>query len=168
MSDNIKVGDRILESFTSNIFVVTGTDLILEAWGANAYKHNAWSVGQPIKQDWPLDRLDNTIQSRGFSILPPLAPEKKTRRAVRKNGRNDLFLAASKDGMTFKGLANQVNARKIDTFGVNATQALSRYEDRFGKKLDPNEAVVFKLVPYTVRIDKKNGRMRIGHQIRAA
>lgn len=75
-----------------------------------------------------------------------------------------LYLVASKEGMTHKGLANHVNRRSVNTFGNTVTHSLSLWEDRFGRKIDLKDAVVFKLVPHTVREDKRNGRARLGRK----
>lgn len=112
----------------------------------------------PSQQSWLNDR---------FEVISTKTKTKTTRnRPLKKGERKPLFLVASRDGMTHKGLANMVNKRKVDTLGNSVTHALSKYEDKYGKKIDLKEAVVFRLVPYTVRTDKKNGRARIGSEIK--
>jgi hypothetical protein len=99
----------------------------------------------------------------GFSNV--VTPPKKTKNKT-KGAKRPLFLVATKNGMTHKGLASLVNKRKVDTFGNSVTHALSKWEDKFGDKIPLEDAVVFKLVPHTVRIDGKNGRARLGKEIK--
>lgn len=87
-------------------------------------------------------------------------------RSQRKPLHKEMFFVSSKDGATHKRLVHHVNNRKIDHLGNSVQQAMSKYEDKFGKKIDPKEAIVWKLVPHTVRIDKKNNRFRIGSEIK--
>ena len=89
---------------------------------------------------------------------------KKNRKRSYKN--RPLYLVASKNGMTHKGIASKVNERKVFQFGNSVTQALSKYEDRFGKKIDLKDALVFKLVPNTIRWDKRRNKARIGSEVK--
>lgn len=73
-----------------------------------------------------------------------------------------LYVVATKNGMTHKGLASRINQKGVNTFGNSVLHALSKWEDKFGGKIDLNEALVFKLVPYKIRIDKRNNKPRLG------
>lgn len=100
-----------------------------------------------------------------------VAKTEKTEKIAKKNKKKNyknrpLYLAASKNGMTHKGIASKLNERNVNTFGNSVLQALSKYEDRFGKKLDLKDALMFKLVPHTVRTDKKTGKPRIGSEVK--
>lgn len=76
-----------------------------------------------------------------------------------------LYLASDAKGVTIKGLVNVINNRKVDTFGNSPLQALSKYEDKYGRKLTQENGVIWKLVPYKMRQDK-NGKVRVGREIK--
>jgi len=78
-----------------------------------------------------------------------------------------LYIATTKGGMTQKGLANQLNkGKRLDYFGNSPTHALSHWENKHGKQLDINNGIMWKLVPFEIRKDKRNGRYRIGREIK--
>lgn len=78
-----------------------------------------------------------------------------------------LYIATTKGGMTEKGLANQLNrGKRLDYFGNSPTHALSNWENKHGKQLDIDNGIMWKLVPFEIRKDKRNGRYRIGREIK--
>ncbi len=78
-----------------------------------------------------------------------------------------LYIATTKGGMTQKGLANQLNkGKRLDYFGNSPTHALSNWENKHGKQLDIDNGIMWKLVPFEIRKDKRNGRYRIGREIK--
>lgn len=93
------------------------------------------------------------------------AKSKKSQKPSKSLPHKDLFFISSKEGKTHKRLASQVNKDAINHLGNSVTQAMSRFEDRFGKKIDPSQAIVWKLVPHSVR-KEPNGRFRIGREIK--
>src|SRR5574343_15879 len=83
------------------------------------------------------------------------------------SGNKQLYIATTKGGMTHKGLANQLNkGKRLDYFGNSPTHALSNWENKHGKQLDIDNGIMWKLVPFEIRKDKRNGRYRIGREIK--
>jgi hypothetical protein len=100
------------------------------------------------------------------AAIPAPVKKAKVNKIKGKLNRRPLYLIASKNGMTHKGLASKVNERGVNTFGNSVTQALSKYEDRFGQQIDLDNAVCFKLVPVTIRKDSRSGKARLGREIK--
>ena len=96
-----------------------------------------------------------------------IAPIKKSKKnKIKKFTKRPLYFVSSRNGMTHKGIVPAINKKGISRFGNSVTQALSKYEDQYGKKIDLNEAIVFKLIPHGIRTDKSTGKYRIGREIK--
>lgn len=108
-----------------------------------------WKKGDTM--DWPMSEF-----SKDDIIVP------------RKNRTGkQLYIATTKGGMTQKGLANQLNkGKRLDYFGNSPTHALSNWENKYGKQMDIDNGIMWKLVPFEIRKDKRNGRYRIGREIK--
>jgi hypothetical protein len=109
--------------------------------------------------------VNDWLGSLNVDVTVVSQPKKTARKFDYYNNRKDLYLVTTKGGVTHKGIASVVNRRKLDTFGNSPTHALSVWEDKHGKKLDINKAVVWKMVPFQVR-KQANGRYRVGREIK--
>jgi hypothetical protein len=111
-------------------------------------------------------RFDKMNIELGFDNTALCLPSEMT--IIKKNKRKKntdyrpLYVVATKNGLTHKGIASKLNERGVNTFGNSVLHALSKWEDKFGGKIDLNEALVFKLVPHRIRLDKRNNKPRLG------
>lgn len=162
MNRKLKVGDVFINvNFPGQIFTVSNESETVDdyVWVEDQYK-NAYFVpdvnegrvvANPVAK-----KIKNTKTNRlGF------APKPKG-----KSNRLPLYGVSTKGGLTFKGFANKVMERGGVVVGNTPLHALSNYEDRHGKKLSTKNAVIWKLTPYTLQVDGKNNKYRIGKEIK--
>jgi hypothetical protein len=163
MSDQFEIGSIVYNVIAGQTYKIIG-----RSGNGNSLLQSHTDNGHFFKKNEDLSYMGgwDCSKENGWSLVTPAPKPKQTKNKTKKSfSKRPMYFVASKNGMTHKGLASKVNERKVDTFGNSITQALSKWEDKYGRKIDLKEAVVFKLVPHTIRLDKRNGRARIGSEI---
>lgn len=91
--------------------------------------------------------------------------KKFDKKQVAKATPKRLYAVSTDNGIAAKGIIPAIKSRGFKGVGKSPTQALSAYEDVFGKQLDPNESIVWVMTPHKLR-KQANGKYRIGREIK--